>query len=63
MSDELIERFDIDQHDEVGYQIGALAVNLIDNGYDPVVVVDRLRENAKAIEQSSNQKGDSCYND
>lgn len=64
MSDDTVtKRFDVDRHDEIGYRLGAVAVSLIEKGYDPVVVANRLRANADRIEKTAANKGDSAYNE
>jgi hypothetical protein len=64
MPDESItKRFDVDRHDEIGYRLGAVAVSLIEKGYDPTVVANRLRANADRIEKTAVNTGDSSYNE
>jgi len=52
----LIDEYEIDQHDEPGYRIGAIAVLMINRGYEKSTVIDRLRKNADLLEENGSDQ-------
>jgi len=52
MSDELVDKYDIDQHDEIGYEIARVAYELIKDGYEAKTIANRLRVNADMVEKA-----------
>lgn len=53
--DALVDKYDIEKHDEVGYRLGMLAVKMVSEGYDAEMVADRLRKNAELFENGGRE--------
>jgi hypothetical protein len=63
MSDELVDKYDIDQHDEIGYEIARVAYKLIKDGYEAKTIANRLRVNADMVEKAKAEVEDGVDNE
>jgi len=55
MSNELVDKYDINQHDEIGYEIARVAHELINEGYEAKTIANRLRVNADMVEKAKTE--------